>query len=114
MWKMRKILLVLGTYALMVVCGVAAYVMALMFLMELGTKLHGNYEYYGSFSVVVLIYVAGAMGFLAPGFIVWHLCNRHNRELSWQFSLRTLLIAMTLVAVTFGIIAVSVAIIDAT
>ena len=102
---MRKFLLIFATFALMVVCGAGAYVMAVSYLMHLGLKLHGNYEYYGSTPAIALIFVAGAMGFAAPGVVVWYLWNI---ELSWRFSLRTLLIAITLIAVVLGLIAVSI------
>ncbi len=64
--------------------------------MNLGLKYHGNFEYYRGYSTMILIYAFGALGFLAPGVILW---NLQNRTPPWQFSLRALLIAMALIAV---------------
>jgi hypothetical protein len=83
----------------MVVCGAGAFLAALSYLMHLGLKHHGNYEYYGQTPAVTLIFVAGALGFSAPGFAAWYLYNNPVR----RFSLRTLLIIMTLVAVAAGL-----------
>jgi hypothetical protein len=88
--------LVLITGVLMVVCGVGAFMFALMLLMELGTKHHANYEHYGQTPAVALVFVAGGLGFLAPGVVVWYL---RNRQLPWRFSLRTLLIVATIIAI---------------
>jgi hypothetical protein len=100
---MRNLPLITGTFALMAACGVGAFMMTLMLLMDLGTKHHNNYEYYGQTPAAALIFVAGALGFLAPGIVVWYW---RKSQILWQFSLRALLIAITLVAVVMGIIAV--------
>lgn len=97
---MRKIAVIVGTLALMLVSGIATFVTALTIVMEFGTKFHGNYEYYGSFLALILLYGLGAIGFLAPGVVVWYL---HKRGPPWRFSLRTLLIATTVIAVVLGI-----------
>ncbi len=97
---MRKIFVIVGTLLLMVVSGIVTYVTAIVILMELGTKFHGNYEYYGSFPALILLYGLGAIGFLAPGVVVWYL---HKRGPPWRFSLRTLLIATTVIAIVLGI-----------
>ena len=97
---MRKIFVIVGTLALMVFSGIVMYVTAIVILMELGTKFHGNYMYYGSFPALILLYGLGAIGFLAPGVVVWYL---HKRGPPWRFSLRTLLIAMTVIAIVLGI-----------
>ena len=102
----QKFLLVLGTGMLMVVCGVGAFVWTLTYLMALGTKFHGNYEYYGGTPAVYVIFVAGALGFAAPGLIVWYLCNRPIPQLSGRFSLRTMLIVVTVVALLIGVVSV--------
>src|SRR5688572_30544165 len=99
MGPIQKILLTLVTGMLMGVCGGGAYVMAMMLLMNLGTTHHDNYEYYGQTAAVALIFVAGVLGFLAPGVVVWYL---RSRQRSWQFSLRALLIAMTVAALLLG------------
>lgn len=104
MWKSwRNIVTVVGALALMVACGLAAYVGALTFLIQLGSKIHGNYEYYGRYpSSGVFIFASGAIGFVIPGVILWHLRN-HN----FRFSLRTLFIVLTVVAIITAIYAVS-------
>src|ERR1044072_3189324 len=89
--RMQTILLIVVTGTLMVAGGIGAYVMAIMFLMNLGLKLHVNYEYYGQTPAVSLLVLAGALGFLAPGITVWYL---RSTELPLRFSLRTLLLAI--------------------
>jgi hypothetical protein len=104
MWKKLKITCtVLGAIALMVAGGFFAFGAAATFLMNLGIKLHSNYEYYGQmfyggYPSLVFIFGISAIGFLAPGFIIWWL---HKR--AWQVSLLTLFIVMTLVAVSIAI-----------
>jgi hypothetical protein len=100
MWKFVE---VVGTLVLMVVSGVVAYATALMIMMELGTKVHGNYEYYGytyGYLALILLYGLGAIGFLLPGVVVW--CLR-KRERPWQFGLRTLFIGTTLIGLVLVI-----------
>ncbi len=99
MWKKLRIL---GIFILMVICGVVAYAAAMTFLMGLGLKLHDNYEYYGGYPALVIVYGCGTIGFLAPAVIVWYL-DKH----SWQISLRTLFIATFVVAVIVGIYSLS-------
>jgi hypothetical protein len=96
---MRKLLLSLAVLALMIVSGSGAVLASLSFLMSLGTRNHGNYEYYGQTPAVALIFVAGALGFAAPAVIVWYL-----HKSSWRLSLRTLLIATTMIAVVLGLV----------
>jgi len=101
--NVTTLLKVVGTLALMVVSGIVLYVTAILIVMELGIKFHGNFEYYAqNYPILGLpfIFGLGAIGFLAPGVVVWHL---HKRERPLQFSLRTLLIAMTLICVVLGI-----------
>jgi len=88
----------------MAACGVAAFMATITFFMNLGLKRHGNYEYYGSWPALVLIYLAGAIGFLAPAVFFWRV---RGRQLSWHFSLRSALVAMTLAAVLFSLVAIS-------
>ena len=95
---MRKFLLIIGTFALMATCGAGAFLATLRLLMTLGMKLHDDKDYYGQTPGVALICVAGALGFAAPGFIVWHLYKS-----GWRFSLRTLLIAITAIALILGL-----------
>jgi len=100
---MAKLLKILGTFALMLAGGAAAFGGMLVFLMNLGLKRHGSYEYYGGNLGEFLCFGAATLGFLLPGFAVWRL-SRPERQ--WQFSLRSMLIAMTLVALLLGIVAV--------
>ena len=75
---MRKIFVVAGILVLMVVSGIVTYATTLVILMELGTKLHGNYEYYGNLLPLIFLYGVGAIGFLAPGVVVWYLSKRRS------------------------------------
>ena len=100
--SLRIAVTVAGALALMVACGSLAFVAAITFFMNLGLKLHGNYEYYGGTPALVFIFGFSVIGFLAPGGIIWYL-HKH----SWRISLRTLLIAMTIVAAILGSYAMS-------
>lgn len=100
--SLRRVVTGLGAVVLMGACGLVAYVGALTFLMNLGLKLHDNYEYYGGFCGSIFIFGSGAIGFAAPGAILWHLRNRNVR-----FSIRTIFIVMTAVAVIVAIYALS-------
>ena len=104
---MRTLLKILGTLALMVISGGIAFGAAVLFLMELGLRVHGNFEYYGpsgpsfgSLLGVVFIFGSGAIGFVAPAILMYYL----NKN-SWRLSLRSLFMAITLIAVLFGAIA---------
>ena len=102
MMKPLEVLEVLVLAVAMVICGIGACFFSAFLLIELGLVLHGNYEIYTvDPRGVALCLVAGAIGLLAPGFIV---STRHLR-FSSQFSLRTLLIVMTLIAFELGMIA---------
>jgi hypothetical protein len=81
----------------MLICGAVATVGAIRVLMSLGLKYHDNYEFYGQSPVVVLIPIAGIIGFVGPGITVWWLHNNH-----WRVSLRTLFIGLTVFAVLLG------------
>jgi hypothetical protein len=96
---MRHALLILGTFALMIVCGAAAALTTLSCLMRLGLKRYDNYEYYGQAPAVFLIPLAAIIGFASPGFLVWWL--RNNR---WRISLRAMLVIITLIAVVLGFV----------
>jgi hypothetical protein len=80
----------ISALALMVVCGIAAFLAAASFMMNLGLKLHANYEYYGTFPSVLFVYGCGVVGFVSPALLVWWL-RRNN----WKFGLRELLIAVS-------------------
>jgi hypothetical protein len=93
----------LGTFVLMAVCGIGAFVLTAFSLFELGLALHGNYEIYTQYPHshgIALCFVIGAIGFLAPGFIVWKLHTGY--KFPSQFSLRNLLIAATIIAIVLG------------
>jgi hypothetical protein len=94
---MRQALLILGTFAAMVICGAGAALTTLNYLMKLGLERYDNYEHYGQTPAVFLIPLAAIIGFTAPGILVWWLQN--NR---WRMSLRALLVIMTVVALLLG------------
>ena len=96
---MRQALLILGTFAMMMVCGAGAALTTLTCLMKLGLKHHNNYEHYGQTPAVFLLPLAAIIGFAAPGFLVWWF--RNNR---WRISLRASLIIMTLIAAILGFV----------
>jgi hypothetical protein len=96
---MQKALLILGTFALMIICGAGAALTALSCLMRLGLKHHDNYEHYGQTPAVFLIPLAAIIGFASPGIFVLSL--RNNR---WRISLRASLIIMTLIAAILGFV----------
>jgi hypothetical protein len=104
MWKqLRDVGLVLGTVALMAAGGFAMFSLALTIVMRLGTKNHGIYDYYGyTYPFLFVAFMLGtmALGFVAPGVIVWRL---HKN--SWRFSIRALFIIVTVVAVLVAIYA---------
>jgi hypothetical protein len=96
---MRKSLLILGTFGLMIICGAGAALTALSCLMRLGLKHYDNYEHYGQTPAVLLIPLAAVIGFATPGILVWWL--RNNR---WRISVRAMLIIMTVIAAILGIV----------
>jgi hypothetical protein len=98
---MRTGLLIIGTLAFMIASGALAAVGTLRVLMSLGMKYNNNYEFYGQHPAVALIPIIGIVGFVIPGIVVWRLRENH-----WRVSLCTLVMAMTLIAVLFGAIAV--------
>ena len=92
---------IIGTIALMIVCGIVAMLMAATFLMNLGLKRHDNYEYYGSIAIPVIV-LCGIAGFMAPAvFALW------LKENGWKFGLRDLFIIIAIAAVILGIFALS-------
>jgi hypothetical protein len=89
--------LIIGTLVVMIVSGAVAAGGTAYVLLSLGLKYHDNYEYYGQSPAVILIPMFGIIASAISGIIVWRLHNNH-----WRVSLRTLLIAMTVVAVVMG------------
>jgi hypothetical protein len=79
---MSKILetlaIILGTLVLMVASGIVTLVVAIFFFAGLGLRLHDNYEYYGKYPL--LFFGPAAIGFLAPGVVVWYLHKRGTRK----------------------------------
>jgi hypothetical protein len=92
---------VIGMIALMTVCGLVAMLMAASFLMNLGLKLHDNYEYYGALAIPVVV-LCGVAGFAAPALFAWWL-----KENDWKFGLRDIFVIIAVVAVVLGIYALS-------
>ena len=95
---LRSTLKILGLLATMTVGGLAGMFLAITFLMNLGLKLHDNYEYYGGLPGKLLVFGSVTIGFFAPLFLVAYLDKN-----SWRISLRTLFIVITIVAVLLGI-----------
>ena len=94
MWKIVRIL------AAMVASGIVALFVTLLTLMKLGSKFHGNYEYYGQYPV--LIWGAALIGFLTPGLLAWYMDRRGYKRT------RKIVGTLTLVVVS-GIIPLFVA-----
>jgi hypothetical protein len=69
MWK------ILATSVSMVVSGAVTLFVTALVLMELGTRFHGNYEYYG-INYPALFWGGAIPGFLAPAVLAWHLSRR--------------------------------------
>jgi hypothetical protein len=89
------------TVVAMTAGGVVAFAGLTIFLMRLGLKYHGNYEYYRRF--VYLAYLVGIAAFVLPGVLMW---RQEASDRPWQFSLRGALIATTLFAVILTLFAV--------
>lgn len=75
MWKIA------ATGASMAVGGAVTFFVTILVLTELGTRFHGNYEYYGRYPVLFL--GPAALGFLAPGIVIWHL-DRRGVQSAWK------------------------------
>lgn len=69
---MWKDLLVLVS---MVLCGAITLLLTGLVLMNLGTRIHGNYEYYG-INYPALFWGPAILGFLAPAVLTWYLRSR--------------------------------------
>ncbi|QEG34764.1 hypothetical protein Pr1d_20480 [Bythopirellula goksoeyrii] len=93
----------MGIVFVMLAGGVAGVMYSMTFFMNLGLKYHDNYEYYGGTLATCFLWLAAAVGFATPGIIFWHFRNREVR-----FSLRTLLITITVVAALAGLYAFSI------
>lgn len=52
-----------------ILCGVICVGIAVVILMQLGIKWHGNYEYYGRYPALYLI--PGVIGFFLPPLVRW-------------------------------------------
>ena len=62
----------------MVVSGIVTHVVVLLIWMELGSQLHGQYDYYAKYPALVLVWGPDTIGFLAPGVILWYLHKRRT------------------------------------
>jgi hypothetical protein len=104
-----KILDALVTFVLIVVCavvcGIGGYAATGVFLWIVGSSLHHDVSYNWTFPVTLLPYGGGAIGFLAPVVYLGPavIGNLVDQQRPWQFSLRTLLIAATIIAVILGL-----------
>lgn len=71
MWKIVRIL------AAMVVSGIVTLFVTMLILMELGGRLHGQYDYYAGYTALqVLVWAVVLIGFLAPAVVVWYMDRR--------------------------------------
>jgi hypothetical protein len=104
-----KILDALVTFVLIVVCavvcGIGGYAATGVFLWIVGSSLHHDVSYNWKFPVTLLPYGGGAIGFLAPVVCLGPavIGNLVDQQRPWQFSLRNLLIAATIIAVILGL-----------
>jgi hypothetical protein len=96
--RFGKFVFIAITALLMIASGLGAFVGTLTFLMATGSKYHNNYEYYGQTPAAYLIFIAGVIGFLLPGVAAWHFARR-----GYRFSLRDLIIGITIIAVLSAI-----------
>jgi hypothetical protein len=94
---MGKIMIVLATFVLMVEFGVSAYLISLHVLLNSIPKSIEHPNPLLGFGA----WVGGAIGFLAPGVAVWYLLKE---AYPWHFSLRTMIILITLMTVALGVI----------
>ncbi len=72
MWK------IVCTLVSMVFFGAVTFFATILVLMELGTKFHGNYEYYSKYPF--LVWGPAVSGFLAPGVFVAYLHKKENKS----------------------------------
>jgi hypothetical protein len=72
----------------MTACGFGTLVVAVMYLMNLGSRLHGNYEYFGNYPLLYL--GPAAIGFVAPalvaliGVIAIRIWRRHSLRMGFS------------------------------
>ena len=69
MWKINGILVA------MVVSGIVTFFVTALILTKLGTKFHGDYDYY-PVQYPVLLWGPVVIGFLAAGVLVWYMDRR--------------------------------------
>ena len=87
MWK------IVATLASMVVSGIGTYAVLALTAMVLGGQLHGNYMYYDSVVLGPWGLTATAIGFFAPGIVVWYLDKRGYKN-AWKIFLGALALMM--------------------
>ena len=75
MWK------IVAAVGWMAVSGAVTFFVTVLVLMELGTRLHRSYEYFGQYPV--LLWGPTVVGFLAPGVAVWYL-DRRGIKKRWK------------------------------
>jgi hypothetical protein len=94
---MGKIFIVLATFVLMVEFGVSAYVVSLhVLLSSIPKSTEGPFAF-----LRIGALTGGAIGFLAPGAVVWYLLKEEHH---WHFSRRTMFILITLMTFLLGVI----------
>ena len=101
MWR------ILGTLACMLVCGAATLFVTIIVLTDLGSKHHGNYEYYG-INYPALVWGPAVLGFLAPGVLVWYLAKRGYTNVWKVFGTLPLMVCnvgiVMLVLIIYGVV----------
>jgi len=98
----KTLTLILGTLVLMAASGIVTLAVAIMFLMELGTRLPGNYEYYGNWASALVVWGLAAIAFLAPGVIVSYLHKRGYKRV-WVIVV-TLALIVVIGTVTYAVL----------
>ncbi len=69
LWISRDAWRVVGVFVLMMASGMATLVVTVLALILLGLNLHGNYEYYGKYPL--LVFVPAIATSLITGYLTW-------------------------------------------
>ena len=95
---MRKIVIVLATFVLMAELGISAYVVSFHILLTSMPKNPEGPTHLLRFGALA----SGAIGSLVPGVAVWYMLKEEHPT---QFTLRTILVLVTLMIILLGVIA---------